>query len=154
MEKKNIVETIESTIEREIETATQAAMEAAGSATDEESRQENKYDTRGLEASYVASAQASYAKELKDGLQAYHNLTLVPFKNDNPVALGALVTTLSSNGQERFFIGPAHGGLEIEDEDGTVTVLTTHSPIGEKLIGKRVGDHTAGEPRYTVIRVE
>lgn len=139
MQTDAIVSHIIADLEKELAAASHAARESADEATDDESRPENKYDTHALETSYVASAQAHYAKDLKTALQAYHNLSL-PDTPSERVALGSLVSVLGPNGSERFFIGPAHGGLEIEAEDGPITVLTPKSPLGAQLIGKGIGD--------------
>ncbi len=162
MQKQDIVQAIVAIIEKELASATRSARETADEATDDESRPENKYDTRGLEASYVASAQAHYAKDLLDALQAYRNLTL-PESSNGCIALGSLVTTLSSSGRARFFIGPARGGLEInleseimnrESISDSITVLTPSSPLGTQLLGKQVGSKTQGATSHTVIEVQ
>lgn len=139
MSKQEIVDRIIAIIERELEAAYKAARESAEEATDEESRPENKYDTRGLETSYVASAQAGYAKDLQASLQAYRNLKIAKDTGSGPAAIGSIVTTLGPAGREQFFIGPARGGLEIETAAGPLTVLTPKSPLGGQLIGKSLG---------------
>lgn len=151
MQKQEIVERIITIIEQELESASKAALESAEEATDEESRPENKYDTRALETSYVASAQAGYAKDLKDALQAYRNLDANDLPNSGPAAIGSIITTLGNAGREQFFIGPARGGLEIDSGTGSITVLTPKSPLGAQLIGKDLGG-SAGERR--ILRVE
>lgn len=151
MQKQEIVDRIVAIIQQELATASKAALESAEEATDEESRQENKYDTRALETSYVASAQAGYAKDLKAALQAYKNLSLSGQPSSGLVAIGSIVATLGPAGREQFFIGPARGGLEIESEAGTIVVLTPKSPLGSQLIGKSLGGN-ASERR--ILRVD
>lgn len=151
MEKQKIVQRIVEVIEGELEAASKAALESAEEATDEESRPENKYDTRALETSYVASAQAGYAKDLQEAFQAYRNLTVEELPSSGPAAIGSIVTTLGPNGRELFFIGPARGGLELETDTGPLTVLTPKSPLGAAFIGKDLGGN-AGERR--ILRVE
>ena len=75
MDKQVLVATIIAQLEKTLQGTTQAALEAAQSATDDEAKSESKYDTRGLEASYLASGQAHYAKELKEPV-SYTHLTL------------------------------------------------------------------------------
>ncbi|MDQ8201670.1 hypothetical protein [Pelagicoccus sp. SDUM812003] len=150
MHKRHIVEQIVSIVEKELKAAKQAALESAEEATDEESRAENKYDTHALETSYVASAQAHYAKDLTQALQAYRNLSLADGAS-GPVAIGSLVTTLGPNGREQFFMGPARGGLELDTEQGPVTVLTPKSPLGSQLVGKTLGMNAG--PRK-ILRIE
>lgn len=151
MQKQEIVERITAIIEQELDSASKAALESAEEATDEESRPENKYDTRALETSYVASAQAGYAKDLQEALQAYRNLVIDDLPTSGPAAIGSIVTTLGNAGREQFFIGPARGGLELESDTGTLTVLTPKSPLGSQIIGKDLGG-SAGDRR--ILRVE
>lgn len=151
MQKQEILKRITQIIELELEAASKAALESAEEATDEESRPENKYDTRALETSYVASAQAGYAKDLKEAVQAYRNVSLPPEPHEGPAAIGSLVTTLGPAGREQFFIGPARGGLELETDNGTITVLTPKSPLGSQIIGKSLGGNAGA---HRIIRVE
>ena len=154
MEKRAILDHIIQSLEDDLANAQKAALEAAEEATDEESRPENKYDTRGLETSYLAGAQAHHAKALEESLAAYRNFAPKAFGPSDPVATGAIVTTLSSNGRERFFVGLAQGGQEIASPEGTITVITPQSPIGRQLIGKSVGGRASeGTPR-TIIRIQ
>ncbi|MCH6255422.1 GreA/GreB family elongation factor [Puniceicoccaceae bacterium K14] len=154
MDKSQLIALIVEQISNDLESARTAALESAESATDEEARAENKYDTRGLESSYLASAQAHYAKELQDNLEAYHNLKLRGFTSSDPIALGAIVTTLSSKGMEKYFVGPAQGGMELSTDFGGVLVITPKSPLGSQLIGQKVGHKTSGKDSKTIIRVE
>lgn len=139
MDKQRILSLILSALERELESATKAAREAASEATDEESRPENKYDTRGLETSYLAGAQAHLAKELQEALQAFRALAPRDFAPGDPIAVGALFATLSPAGRELFFLGPAGGGIEVETPEGAVAVVTPRSPLGRSALGKSVG---------------
>lgn len=154
MEKNHLITLIKERISIDLEGARNAAIESAENATDEEARAENKYDTRGLESSYLASAQAQYAKELQEHSVAYSNFIPKAFSPSDPIALGALVTTLSSKGKERFFMGPAQGGLELETSDGNILVITPKSPLGSQLIGQRTGGKTNGGDPKTIIRIE
>jgi len=150
MDKVKIVSKIVNIIEAELASATRAATDSAQEATSEESRAENKYDTRALETSYLASAQAHHAKSLKESLQAYRNFS-PPEERGTQIALGALVTTLGPGGRSEFFIGPAYGGVELQGESGAITVLSAKSPLAAEMIGKSIGD-SAREHR--ILKIE
>lgn len=152
MDKQALVDQIVAALESDLQGATQAALESAEEATDEESRAENKYDTRGLETSYLASAQAHYVKDLREQLEALKNLSAT--KASGPARLGSLVSTVSSEGREQFFISPARGGMEIEESGKTILVLTPKSPLGAMIIGKQVGGRTLGQTPKTIIAVD
>lgn len=154
MDKPQLIALIKERLLKDLEGARNAAIESAESATDEEARAENKYDTRGLESSYLASAQAHYAKELQENLDLFNNLEIRPFGPNDPIATGAIITTLSSKGSEQFFLAPAQGGTEIDTETGKILVITPKSPIGSQLLGKQTGGKTLGPDSKTILRVE
>ncbi len=154
MDKKRTIEELIKSIEEDLEKATGAALESAESATHDEARAEGKYDTRGLETSYLATGQARHAIELKESLAALQNFTPPDFPSGSLIALGALVTLLSSQGRERYFLVPGIGGTVVQDDDSSpITVITSKSPIGSELIGKRVGDRIQSGGGKTVISV-
>jgi len=79
-------------------------------------------------------------------------------RGDDPVALGALVTTREGSGggegaPSLFWLAPHGGGNRLAG--GTVQVLTTRSPVGRALLGKRAGEEcevvVAGKTRTLAI---
>jgi hypothetical protein len=68
-----------------------AARASHAEATHESSKAESKYDTRGLEAAYLAGGQARQAKEILDSIKLYETLTTRDFAADEPIDLTALV---------------------------------------------------------------
>ena len=71
MEKSAVLTAILSRLEVELEALTQGARASYAAATDPDSKAENKYDTRTLEASYIARGQAKRVTELQEGVQAF-----------------------------------------------------------------------------------
>ncbi len=129
---------------RRAQSALAAATEAA---TGDDSKAEGKYDTRGLEASYLAAGQAEQADSLARDLEKFETLRLPVCDPDDPIAPGALVEVESdSDGELHYYLlAPCAGGLScpMEASDGTassVTVLAPDSPLRQKLIGRLVGD--------------
>jgi transcription elongation GreA/GreB family factor len=118
-----------------LERAHKATMEGA---THEQAKPENDKDTRALEQSYLARGQAKRAEELRDGLAAIRNMVVDGFTVEQPVGLGALVTAREHHREVRFFIAVHGGGSRLAK--GAVQVVTPSSPLGEALVGKRVGD--------------
>jgi transcription elongation GreA/GreB family factor len=118
-----------------LERAHRATVEGA---THEQAKPENDKDTRALEQSYLARGQAKRAEELRDGLAAIRGMKLQIFTMDQPVGLGALVTAAEAKRRVRLFVAPHGGGTRLAK--GLVQVVTPSSPLGEALIGKRVGD--------------
>lgn len=123
-----------------------AALRASAEATregalHEESRAENDKDTRGLEASYLARGQAKRVEETEEAATRLRFLTLRAFGGDDPIDLAALVHVEIDEAEEAcFFLAPVGGGLRVEVDGVTVTLLTPASPVGRALAGKVRGD--------------
>jgi len=116
-----------------------AARASHAEATHESSKAESKYDTRGLEAAYLAGGQARQAREILDSIKLYETLPTRNFSADEPVDLTAVVELDASGARSIFFIGPKNGGLEILHQRKEITVITPQSPLGENLMGKKTG---------------
>jgi hypothetical protein len=108
-------------------------------ATHESSRAESKYDTRGLEAAYLAGGQARQAKEILDSIKLYQSLTLRDFGPADLIDLTAVVKLDTDGSPALYFIGPKSGGLEVPYDGEEIVVVTPHSPLGQNLIGKKAG---------------
>ena len=142
MDKFKVIEKIVKKLEEEIEISKKASMEAFDTATDIEAYSDGKYDTRSLEASYLAGGHAQIVKELGDALQGFNLLRtqqLIQSPSDQ-VDLGSLLEIKNENGSCWFILGPSSGGLEGEVDDCTVTILTLHSPLGEEVASKKAGE--------------
>ncbi|WP_296234230.1 GreA/GreB family elongation factor [Pseudomonas sp. UBA4617] len=141
MDKTRLLAQIVATLEHDLAVLTRAAQTAYEAATAEENIAENKYDTLGLEASYLATGQARRSAEIRSALQTYQQLLLRDYDPARGVQLSNLVTLEDeAGGQRRLFLGPEAAGLKIGEADGLVTVITPRSPLGQQLVGKRVED--------------
>jgi hypothetical protein len=116
-----------------------AARASHAEATHESSKAESKYDTRGLEAAYLAGGQARQAKEILDSIKLYGTLTTRDFTADEPIDLTALLELDAGGARSHYFIGPKNGGLEVEHQRKVITVITPQSPLGQNLMGKKAG---------------
>lgn len=140
MNKRAIVKKIIAKLNEGMALSLKAARTAHEEATHEESKAEDKYDTRGLEAAYLAGGQARQAAETEKAIVAYESLVLDKFGPKDPIDLTALVE-LESDGERIFyFLGPTSGGLELNHDGKEVFVITPQAPLGQNLIGKKQGD--------------
>ena len=121
-------------------TAMHAADTAKDTATSKESIAENKYDTFGLEASYLAHGQSQRALALQDSIYRFRHLTFKDFTEDDVIDLTCLVTLSDSDTEKLFFMGPVGGGLKVEWMGREVTVITPETPLGVQLMGKAIDD--------------
>lgn len=109
-------------------------------ASDEQNKAEDQYDTRGLETAYLASSQARLATATEEALALYQALKLQKFRQDTPIDLTALVELETRGERMLYFFGPVSGGLEVRVKETEVLVITPESPLGQELVGKKVGD--------------
>jgi transcription elongation GreA/GreB family factor len=156
--KPALVQQIVSHLAAELELYGKAARAAHAEATHEQSKAENKYDTRGLEASYLAHGQARQAAEVGQAITQFESLELRAFGAHDPIDLGALVELEGRGERTLYFIGPRAGGTEILHEQQTVLVLTPASPLGRQLVGRRPGERLqlqlgGGRQDYRIVAV-
>lgn len=140
--KDELLKKIIQEIERELNTIVASAFEAKEAATNEESKAENKYDTRGLEASYLAGAQSKRAMEIQRNLSELKKQQLKRFNSETPIDTTALVEIEieDEDHSQWFFILPQSGGMKIRFGDKEILVVSRTSPIAQKMIGKKEGD--------------
>lgn len=140
MNKSALIKKIIADLEGKLALYAKAARTARDEATDDESKAEDKYDTRGLEASYLARGQSMHAAETEQALEQYQRLAARAFQPKDPIDVGALVELEGKDGQTFYFVGPCAGGTEIVHEKKEVLVITPQSPLGQQLAGKKQGD--------------
>lgn len=140
MNKQAVIDQILAVLTAELAALTRAAQGSFAAATDPDSKAENKYDTRTLEASYVARGQAQRVAELQEAVQAFGSLTGNELEPGSAIMLGTLVSLATSNEVTHYLIGPFAGGTEIVHAGQEVVVITPASALGQKLIGKRSGE--------------
>ncbi len=139
MKKALLIQQIVAGLAENLATLQKAAQASRAEATHESSKAENKYDTRGLEASYLAGGQMRQAKEIMDAIGIYETLATRNFGSDEPIELTALVELETDGVRGIYFIGPKSGGLEIKLKGKEIMVITPQSPLGQNLMGKKSG---------------
>jgi len=144
MDKPALLQRILATLEHDVEVLRRAAQTAYETATAEENIAENKYDTLGLEASYLATGQARRTAEIRQALLTYQQLVLRDYDPARGIQVGCLVTLEDEDGQQRrVFIGPEGAGLKIGEGEALVTVITPRAPLGQQLMGKKLDDEVS-----------
>ena len=140
MNKRAIIKKIIARLADELEIYFRAAKFSRDEATHESSKAESKYDTRGLEASYLARGQSKQASEIEAAIAEFEKLPVKKFDADEPIGLGALVELEHGGENSIYFIGPRAGGTEVLHDKKEILVITPQSPLGEQLLGKKSGD--------------
>jgi transcription elongation GreA/GreB family factor len=140
MNKRAILKKIITKLASELEIYFRAAQFSRAEATHESNKAENKYDTRGLEASYLARGQSKQLAELEAAIAEFEKLGVKKFSATDAIGVGALVELEQGGGRGFYFLGPRVGGTEIEYDRKEILVITPQSPLGEQLVGKKPGD--------------
>jgi transcription elongation GreA/GreB family factor len=142
MNKAHVIEHLRFALEAQLTTAKVAAKTAHDTATHEESIAENKYDTLGLEASYLAQGHAERVNDCYKSIELFQ-----PAFNEKPtgkIAIGSLVCLEdSSEKQKWFYLGPASGGLTVDIKGVTIQIVTPGAPMGKQLLDKQVDDEVS-----------
>ncbi|MEM0969315.1 MAG: transcription elongation factor GreAB [Verrucomicrobiota bacterium] len=145
MAKQDLVVALRGALQEQYDRMLAAAKSAEAYATDADSRAESKYDTRSLEASYLAAGQGEKVEELGDALQLLETWKPRDFEPDEAMAVGALVEVDTEEDDLCFFLlAPAGGGVALDYLGCELIVLTMNSPLGQRLEGRKVGDVVDG----------
>lgn len=140
MNKEKLVKKIVAHLVAELEVYFKVAHASRAEATHEQSKAENKYDTRGLEASYLARGQSKQAAEIERSIQEFEALAVRKFGKEDGIDVGALVELEGKRETNFYFIGPRAGGTEVTHEKKEVLVITPQSPLGQQLMGRKAGE--------------
>ena len=140
LDKAKLVETILKSLEKDLEVLREAEKSTREAATHEESKPENEYDTRGLEASYLAGAQSKRIIETEELLVIFKHAELKDFTDADKISATALVEIEFKGKIGFYFLMPKGGGTSVTIEGVRIQVVTPNSPLGQALLGMKVGD--------------
>jgi transcription elongation GreA/GreB family factor len=146
VKKHTVVKAIRAQLESELNGLIQMTAMSRDEATGGESKAENKYDTRALEASYLAAGQGQRLEDLRKLVGWY-----AAFQNARPfdrVSAGALVHIEDEEGLQKWLFVAPSGGNKVQVDAHVVHVISLHSPLGRALAGKQKDDaSTVNSPR-------
>jgi hypothetical protein len=132
----------------------QAAARAHEAATHEEAKPENDKDTRALESSYLAGAQAARARELAATRNALAFWTTRDFATSEGIGESALVEVAIGNQRAWYLLAPHAGGTKTQFDGKEITVVTPAAPLGQALLGLTTEDEfDLGGRHYVVVSV-
>ena len=157
VDKKKIVEVLIEKLNAELIEVEGAAKSTRDLVTAPDLKSEGKYDTRAIEAGYLASAQNKRVEEIKLDIQMLEDLAS-QIEPSARLQLGSL-GLISCNGQERlYFLSTTSGGSMLMIDNHPILVISVFSPIGDAALGLGVGEsfevETPKETRqYEIIEV-
>jgi transcription elongation GreA/GreB family factor len=139
------------------------ALEAAAQTTkdyvqDGDLKSDGKYDTRGIEAGYLAGAQMKRLEELKLEKQMLEEIPLGEFSAQDEIGIGALVEIELNGITRKYFLATTAGGTMLNIEGQGILVISVFSPIGDAIVDQKVGDEfeletPQGKRSYTIVSV-
>jgi len=140
IDKAALLQKIQAELQSQFEILKAAALATYEDATHEESKPENEYDTRGLEASYLAGAQGKRLGEIEEVFAVLKFLKLRELTPDDQIQLSAIIEVKHNDKTLHIFLVPKGGGLTVPHEGLNIQVVATSSPLGESLLGLYVDD--------------
>lgn len=140
IKKSDLIAAFIKNLEQELAMSKDSARATYEAATHEESKPENEYDTRGLEASYLAGAQAKRANEIEEVLNLFHSLSFKSFLPNDKIGVTALVEVAGEGKKSQLLLMPKGGGMSLNYNSHHVQIVTPQSSLGEAIIGMQVGD--------------
>ena len=151
IDKRLIVEAVRAALAKEMEVLRASAANAALGATHDDAKPEDDKDTRAIEASYLAGAQAGRIRVLE---AADKKLEFMDLKASDVIAPGALVELDADGKVGHYFVAEAAGGTKVSIGGVDITVLTPEAPLAQSLIGKRAGDSFERTVRRETVEYE
>lgn len=151
IDKQAVIEQLKSKLRSQYERAVGALSDATEGATGDDSKAESKYDTRGLESSYLAAGQAGQVERLMREIRATEQCDFD--RSSKTIDVGSLV--IGEGGGQRFayLISPGGGGVTLEIPQGeTITVLNPGAPLAGRMMELKVGDHL-DPPGITIVAI-
>jgi transcription elongation GreA/GreB family factor len=143
MNKQALVAQLVTKLRDALQVAERARDDAAEEAREGATPAEKRDDARvAIEQSGIARAQARRAMQLQAELRALEIFDPQPLPRGAPVSVGAIVEVEQEEGGVTVFLAPAGAGEELTGPggDGFFTVVTSSSPLGHAILGRCAGD--------------
>ncbi len=135
MDKNEILKSVLAEMEEDLRRQLAANESASAGATHAEARAETKWDTCGLEQSYLARGHAQQFDLLAQQVEDLRKFVPPDFSGRS-VGVGALVETEMAGERTQFFLLESSGGLELTVDGRKITVITPKSPVGAALMDR------------------
>lgn len=136
----------------QLDAAERGAAAAQDEATSAEAKPENKYDTRSVEASYLARGQAERVASLRQILGFVRALPSAMGEIDGPAGVGRLVGLHDAgDAPSWWFLAPGGGGTVVTVGREEIRVVTPDAPVGAALRGAHVDDEIELNGRTFVV---
>lgn len=155
--KEKILAQLKIQLQADLDAAAQAYETAHNLVTDEQLKAEGKYDTRAIEAGYLAGAQKKRKEELEQEIALIEEVSLD--HTNQKVCVGSLAQVEFNKMKRWYFVSSTSGGTMLNIDGVGVLVISAFSPIGSEMIGLEAGESfevesAQGLREYQVITIE
>lgn len=140
MTKDDVILALRSQLEEKITVMKSALADSNESASGDETKSEGKYDTRAIEAAYLAEAQAEQLALAEESLANFKRFDPPDYEITDEIGPGALVEVDQEGGICFYLLAPTAGGLITDYLGCDVTVVTPDSRLYQELNAKKMGD--------------
>jgi transcription elongation GreA/GreB family factor len=137
---EKIIALLKNQLSLELDQLKVLALNTRKESTDPELVQKSKYETQGIEASYLADAHARRLEELHQEKTRFEIFESKKRIEKNVILVGSYVTLEGAGGFEYYFISPVSSRGSVSVEGKVVKIVSEASPFGRELIGLYVGD--------------
>lgn len=113
--------------------------------TQGDNKQESKYDTRAIEASYLAGAQKARLVTIRNELALLNQLN-VSF-TESKIRVGSFVEVLRNEKEKQLlFFTPSTGGESVTINNSKIYIMSMSNPLTREFVGLEKGDDFLYEP--------
>lgn len=135
--KKEILSKLIENLQKELIEIEEAAKSTRDLATQDDLKSEGKYDTRAIEASYLASAQQKRVEELKIDIQMLEETEIQESKK---LQMGSLALIEHKGVSRYYFLTSTSGGTILNVDGQVILVISVFSPLGNGALGLVEGE--------------
>jgi len=128
---------------KDLEEAKSVSEKSKSSVQTGDLKSDGKYDTRAVEASYLAGAQLKRVQEIQGELELLHEMRTD--LDTRSVSVGSIVELEFDGNSKKYFLSSARGGSLIKVEGNVYLVISVFSPIGNSIVNQSVGDEVEVE---------
>lgn len=155
IDKKIILKSLIENLQLELNEVESAANSTRDLANQDDLKSEGKYDTRAIEASYLASAQMKRVEEIKTDIQMLEDIEI---QNSQKIQMGSLALIEHKGNERYYFLTSTSGGTMLKINNENILVISVFSPLGNGALGLSEGEsfevETPKELRtYNVLKV-
>lgn len=140
MDKQEVIAHIKRILNENLEVAKKSYDLSKNDLTELPTRNESRYDTMGIETSWLADGLADRISELERDIYEIDKLKIPANKNIVLICSLVYLKNITDNKDEKYIILPAGGGQEIPYNGTPIQIISNNAPLSQSLFGKKKGD--------------